>query len=146
MHLLFQPGQAQMLQNQPQEQSDVQYPVSKKAITLHDIWDLFIFSTKWVFSGFSYDCRDTALTLLNTNLREELQIGYLTISKNKVYKLGFGIPNCLRGFWLSLGLLMSIHSVKSTNRDRGEVFLYFFCNVIGLHVSCNNHRVFCQFL
>ena len=46
MHLLFQPGQAQMLQNQPQEQSDVQYPVSKKAITLHDICDLFIFSTK----------------------------------------------------------------------------------------------------
>ena len=37
MHLLFQPGQAQMLQNQPQEQSDVQYPVSKKATTLHEL-------------------------------------------------------------------------------------------------------------
>ena len=37
MHLLFQPGQAQMLQNQPQEQSDVQYPVSKKTTTLHEL-------------------------------------------------------------------------------------------------------------
>ena len=115
-----------MLQNQPQEQSDVQYPVSKKATTLHDIWDLFIFSTKWVFSGFSYDCRDTALTLLNTNLREELQIGYLTISKNKVYKLGFQFQIVWEGFGYPWGYWCQYTQWSPQTGTGGKFFYIFF--------------------